>query len=238
MNTLFPSSHFMSLEKGLNTAEQLNINEELVNKDQVWPKEAYDASFEDGKEKDAKTLAGELLQSISTDKWLSIELPPVVVKDLKDYLSKLSSTSNPFEQAMAIMTLKVIARKVSWSLAKVDYWSMMQSSGIVLDRLSNIIQQLPQVVSKVTTSGGHNILVNYKKALDSWIAYNKLNPDNKSYAENYASLLSNRNTILNNLGQDVDVKIASANKKLPILEKRITDLENKIKHFDYLFERI
>ncbi len=220
----------MSLEKNLNTAEQLNISDELAKVDQVWPNEAYDASLEDGKEKDAKTLAGELLQSISTDKWLSIELPPVVVKDLKDYLSKLSSTSNPFEQAMAIMTLKVISRKVSWSLAKVDYWSMMQSSGIVLDRLSNIIQQLPQVASKVTTSGGHNILVNYKKALDLWIAYNKMNPDNKKpYAENYAFLLSNRNAILSNLGQEVDAEIVSANKKLPILDKEIANLQNKIK---------
>lgn len=41
----------MALEKNTNAAEQLNTQAELVKADQVWPKEAYDASVPEGGEK-------------------------------------------------------------------------------------------------------------------------------------------------------------------------------------------
>lgn len=139
----------MALEKNINTAEDLNLHEELAGPDKVSAKEAYDASFEGNETYNSESDSPESKKE-------------AVYNKLDDALGHVAQIIFPLKESLLAPNVPWTAASKEWQYEKAKVAAFSQHLFPVLQSLNpNISWWVPTKINKMRRADDWQIAIEY-----------------------------------------------------------------------------
>lgn len=140
----------MSLEKSINTAEQLNSHNELATSEQVWPKEAYDASVT-GRESE-----------VNADADSPENRKEAMYNNLDTALARVAQIIVPLKESLQASNVPGTTASKEWQYEKAKVAAFSQHLFPVLQSLNpNISWWVPTKINKMRRADDWQIAIEY-----------------------------------------------------------------------------